>query len=224
MNRFNLALVAAAVVLLAGCETAPRSSATNCAPGDAGCAPQAVVAAQAKAEAAAAQQAQNEAESRARFDVLQAALNEELRDAELSIAAVVDASKTLPKAHRARNSSVLTKTAPITDSKSPRVAEMTMLDTVSVEVPLAGKGKRGYVNAMNEVKALATRVADRRGGATILVEQNSADVRGRKVNAAEGESQTTAGNPLTVQKVPGSAVPRGVERYTIQTGELSLRP
>ncbi|MPN52005.1 hypothetical protein SDC9_199657 [bioreactor metagenome] len=77
---------------------------------------------------------------------------------------------------------------------------------------------------MNAVKALATRIADNRGGATILVEQASADVRGRKVNTSEGESRTKEGNPLTVQKAVSTEVPRGVERYTIKAGELKKRP
>ncbi len=208
-------------MILAGCDTAPtaRPSCTNNSTD-----PACVQEQNAKKAQLAEQEAQAAAESKARFDALQAQLNEETRDAETSIAAAVDATKTLPKVQRARNGAVLTTTASVTDSKTPRVAEMTMLDTVSIDMPVAGKNKRPYINAMNAFKELATRVADSRGAATILVEQSQSDVRSRKVNTSEGESQTKAGNTLSVQKTVSSTVPRGIERYTIKAGELTKRP
>lgn len=224
MKYFNLASIAIAAAILTGCATGPNSSSQCSDPNnsDPACA-KTEAGQKAKAEQSAQQQ-QNEAESIARFEELQKQLDAEVQDAEVSIAAAVDATKPLPSAQRARNTSVLTARVPVTDSQSPRVAEMTVLDTVTIELPTAGKKKRGYTNAMNAVKALATRIADSRGGATILVEQSSADVRGRKVNTSEGESKTKDGNPLTVQKTVSSEVPRGIERYTIKAGELQKRP
>lgn len=224
MTRFHLAGIALAVAVLAGCANTSSSSSACADPNstDPACA-KTEAGQKAKAEQAAQEQ-QNEAESVARFDVLQKQLDEELQDAETSIQAAADATKNLPKAQRARNTSVNTTRVPVTDSQSPRVADMTMLDTVTIELPTAGKKKKGYSNAMNAVKDLATRIADSRGSATILVEQSSADVRGRKVNTAEGQSQTKAGNPLTVRKAVGADVPRGVERYTIKAGELQKHP
>jgi len=224
MTRFTLASIALATAALAGCGTAP-SAPPNCDdPNNADPACVQIQAAQKAKVDQAARQAQTEAESVARFNALQLQLDEEVRDAEVSIAAAVDAGNSLPKAQRPRNSSVLTTTVPVTDSLTPRVADMKMLDAVIIEMPTAGKKKRGYTNAMNAVKALATRVADNRGGATILVEQSSADVRGRKVNTSEGESLTKDGNALTVRKEVSSEVPKGIERYTIKAGDLKKRP
>ncbi|QIL80617.1 hypothetical protein G7047_12430 [Diaphorobacter sp. HDW4A] len=224
MTRFKLASIAFSVAVLAGCAGGPNAS-SRCAD------PSSTDPACVKADGAqkgkadqAAQQQHNEAESIARFETLQKQLDEEVRDAEVSIEAAVEATKSLPKAQRARNTSVLTTRIPVTDSQSPRVSDMTVLDTVSIELPTTGKKKRGYVNSMNAVKALATRIADSRGGATILVEQASADVRGRKVNTSEGESKTKDGNALTVQKSVNADLPRGIERYTIKAGDLQKRP
>ncbi|QNP48732.1 hypothetical protein [Diaphorobacter aerolatus] len=225
MKRFNLAFVAIAAAVLTGCATGPNSTAACSDPKntDPACV-KSEAGQKARADQEAQQQQQTEAESIARFDALQKQLDEEVKDAEVSIEAAVQASATLPKAQRARNTSVLTTRVPVTDSQSPRVADLTVLDTVSIELPTAGKKKRGYVNSMNAVKALATRIADSRGGATILVEQSSADVRGRKVNTSEGESQTKEGNALTVRKSVNPDVPRGIERYTIKAGDLQKRP
>lgn len=224
MTRFKLACIAFSVAVLAGCANGPSAQGPCADPAstDPSCArsnpSQKGGANQAAAEAKA------EAESVARFEALQQQLNEETSSAETSIAGAVDATKTLPKAQRARNSAVQTKTAEVTDSETPRTSEMTMLDTVTIELPLAGKSKRGYTNAMNAVKALAGRIADSRGSATIQVEQATADVRARKVNISEGESKTKDGNTLIVKKVSTTEVPRGVERYTIQAGDLQKRP
>ena len=223
MKHFNLATIAIAAAILTGCASGP-TSAPQC---DANSTDPACAKSQAAQKANAAQEAQQkqiEAESMARFDALQKVLDDEVHDAEVSIEAAAEATKSLPKAQRAQNTSVLTTRVPITDGQSSRVADMTMLDTATIELPTAGKKKRGYVNAMNAVKALATRIADTRGGATILVEQSSADVRGRKVNTSEGESQTKNGNTLTVQKSVSSDLPRGIERYTIKAGDLQKRP
>lgn len=223
MKRFHLATIAIAAAVLTGCATGP-TSAPQCDPNsaDPACA-KSEAAQKAKAEQTAQQQ-QIEAESNARFDALQKVLDAEVHDAEVSIEAAAEATKSLPKNQRAQNTSVLTTRVPVTDGQSSHVADMTMLDTVTIELPTAGKKKRGYVNAMNAVKALATRIADTRGGATILVEQASADVRGKKVNTSEGESQTKDGNSLTVQKAVTSDLPRGIERYTIKAGALQKRP
>ncbi|MBF5004526.1 hypothetical protein [Diaphorobacter caeni] len=224
MTRFKLAGIAFSVAILAGCANGPGSSSRCADPAstDPACA-KAAGGQGGKADQAAEPQF-NEAESIARFETLQKQLDEEVHDAEVSIEAAVEATKTLPKAQRARNTSVLTNRVSMTDSQSPRVADVTALDTVTIELPTAGKKKRGYINSMNAVKALATRIADSRGGATILVEQASADVRGRKVNTSEGESKTKDGNPLTVQKSVNADLPRGIERYTIKAGDLQKRP
>ncbi len=223
MTHFKFAALALSVAVLAGCGTVPSSANKDCADATDPACLKAQTAAQRATELEAAK-AQTEADSIGRFRALQQQLNDEVRDAENSILGAVNATNGLPKAQRARNTSVQTTTVAVTDSQTPRVEDVTALDTVSIELPIAGKKKAAYTNAMNAVKSLATRIADSRGGATIVVEQNPVDVRARRVNAAEGETQTKEGNTVTVQKLADKQIPRGIERYTIKAGELTKRP
>ena len=97
MKHFNLATIAIAAAILTGCATGP-SSAPQC---DANSTDPACAKSQAGQKANAEQEAQQkqiEAESMARFDALQKVLDEEVHDAEVSIEAAAEATKSLPKA------------------------------------------------------------------------------------------------------------------------------
>lgn len=223
MTHFKLAALALSVAALTACGNMPSAQKKDCADmSDPACVQ--TDAAQKGSAQDEASKAQAEADSIARFRALQQQMTDEVTDAENSLEAAVSATKGLPKSQRARNTSVQTATVAVTDSQSPRVEDITALDTASIELPIAGKKKAAYTNAMNAVKSLATRVADSRGGATILVEQNPLDVRARRVNASEGETQTKEGNTVTVEKSADKQIPRGIERYTIKAGELTQRP
>lgn len=223
MTHFKLAALALSVAVLTACGTVPSSQKKDCADASDPACVQTDASQKGTAEQEA-NKAQAEAESIARFRVLQQQMNDEVADAENSLSNAVSATKGLPKSQRARNTSVQTTTVAVTDSQSARVEDITALDTASIELPIAGKKKAAYTNAMNAVKSLATRIADSRGGATIVVEQNPVDVRARRVNAAEGETQTKEGNTVTVEKLADKQIPRGIERYTIKAGELTKRP
>ena len=200
MRIFSLTGLGLATAILAGCAT----STPECTPGSThpSCVPkQAAVPAGESPE----QQAQ-------------------IALAEQSLAAAMNASKPLPASLRARNPQIKTTSAPLADSRSGRVYEFKVLDSASLEMPLAGKGKRGYVEAMDEIKDLANQLADARGAVTISVDQATADVKARRVNTKSGSTQTQAGNTVTVEKVSSGSVPRGVERYTIKPSEVTAKP
>ena len=164
------------------------------------------------------------AERDARIKAFEGKLSAETQMAEQSLASAVEASKTLPAPQRARNPVVKTMTAPIQDSKSARIYEFKVLESASIDMPLAGKGKAGYVAAMDEIKGLANQMADSRGSATIVVDQASADVRGKRVNTKVGMTQTANGNPVSVEKVSSGSVLRGMERYTVRPAEVAGKP
>jgi len=48
----------------------------------------------------------------------------------------------------------------ITDSRSQQKRNMRTLDAMTLDMPLGGKGKDGYTQAMDEIKDLANTLAD----------------------------------------------------------------
>ena len=164
------------------------------------------------------------AEQKARLDAFEQKLQAEIKVAEQSLASAVAAGKNLPPAQRAKNPMVKTTSAPLADSKTGRVFEFKVLDTASIDMPLAGKGKRGYVEAMDEIKELANQLADSRGSSAIIVDQAAEDIKARRVNTKSGVTQTQAGNAVAVEKTSSGKVPRGIERYTIKLGEVTVKP
>ena len=211
MQIIKITTMAMAAAVVAGCAV----NAPQCGPGsqEAGCAP-----------ATAAPAGESREQQEARLNAFEQKLNAEIQGAEQGLASAVAAGKSQPAAQRARNPVVKTASAPIQDSKSSRIYEFRVLDTASIDMPLAGKGRPAYVQAMDEIKALANQLADSRGSALIIVDQSSADIRAKRVNTKVGVTQTVGGNPVTVEKVSTGAVARGIERYTIKPGEVAARP
>ena len=150
-----------------------------------------------------------------RFAQLQSVFDEEIQAARDAQERAVAATQALSPKQRATAGDV-----EIADSNSQQTRSMRTLDGVSIDLPLAGKGKSGYTQAMDEVKALANSLADNRGSASIVVQQNSADVRARRVNTASGRTQSPGGQPINVEKQVSSEVPVGVERYTVKAGAI----
>ncbi len=211
MKIIKITAMAMAAAVVAGCAV----NAPQCGPGsqDAGCAP-----------TTTAPAGESREQQEARLNAFEQKLNAEIQAAEQGLASAVAAGKSQPAAQRARNPLVKTTSAPIQDSKSPRIYEFRVLDTASIDMPLAGKGRPAYVQAMDEIKTLANQLADSRGSAVIIVDQSSADIRAKRVNTKVGVTQTAGGNPVTVEKVSTGAVARGIERYTIKPGEVATRP
>lgn len=155
-----------------------------------------------------------------RFSRLQAALNQETQQAQSIQAQAVQAMQSLPVKQRAVAGPVLTQPVSIDDAQSGQTLQVRAFSSVSVEMPLAAKGRKEYTQAMNVLKELANELADNRGSSSIVVNQSDEDVKAGRVNTATGTTQSKGGKPVTVIKKIDTGLPAGVERYTIEAGEI----
>ncbi|QXZ10884.1 hypothetical protein KUF54_06710 [Comamonas sp. Y33R10-2] len=155
-----------------------------------------------------------------RFSRLQAALNQETQRAQGIQTQAVQAMQTLPVKQRAVAGAVLTQSVSIADAQSGKTLQMRAFSSLSVEMPLAAKGRKEYTAAMDLLKELANELADNRGSSSIVVDQSDADVKAGRVNTATGTTQSKGGKPVTVIKRIDAGVPSGVERYTIEAGAI----
>lgn len=202
-------LMVCAALLVSGCQTGPATNdASKCGSDNCGQSPPA-----AKAPPAPD-----------RLDELQTRLDQERDQAEQAQQQVVQVMQKLPRGRRASAGELRLADVNITDNQSGQTRAMHALQSVSVTMPLAAKGRPEYTDAMDALKKLANTLADARGSAQIEVDQSAADVRARRVNTATGVTQTSNGNPVSVRKHVDRALPAGVERYTIQAGPLHDLP
>ena len=155
-----------------------------------------------------------------RFSRLQAALDQETAQATELQSQAVQAMQKLPVRQRSVAGALRTRPVPITDGQSGVTSQLQAFASLSVDMPLAAKGRSEYTRAMDALKELANELADNRGSSTILVEQSEADVSAGRVNTSSGTTQTKHGKPVTVRKSVNSTLPAGVERYTIEAGEI----
>lgn len=155
-----------------------------------------------------------------RFSRLQAALNQETQQAQSIQAQAVQAMQSLPVKQRAVAGPVLTQPVSIADAQSGQTLQVRAFSSVSVEMPLAAKGRKEYTRAMDLLKELANELADNRGSSSIVVDQADADVKAGRVNTATGTTQSKGGKPVSVIKRIDAGVPSGVERYTIEAGAI----
>ena len=155
-----------------------------------------------------------------RFDKLQAVLDEETQRAKQAQGSAIAAMQKLPANQRSVAGPVRMLNVSITDSQNGRTRNMQTLDSITVDMPLAAKGRPEYTQAMDQLKALANQLADNRGTASINVDQSEADINARRVNTSTGSTQSPRGNPVFVRKNADRNLPAGVERYTIQAGEI----
>ena len=155
-----------------------------------------------------------------RFDKLQAALNQETQQAQSIQTQAVQAMQKLPVRQRAVAGPVQVKPVPITDGQSGRTLQMQAFSALSIDMPLAAKGRPEYIKAMDLLKDLANELADNRGTSSIVVDQSDADVKAGRVNTATGTTKSKGGKPVTVIKKVDAALPTGVERYTIEAGDI----
>ena len=155
-----------------------------------------------------------------RFSRLQAALNQETQQAQSIQAQAVQAMQSLPVKQRAVAGPVLTQPVSIADAQSGQTLQVRAFSSVSVEMPLADKGRKEYTRAMGLLKELANELADNRGSSSIVVDQADADVKAGRVNTATGTTQSKGGKPVSVIKRIDAGVPSGVERYTIEAGAI----
>ena len=155
-----------------------------------------------------------------RFSRLQAALNQETQQAQSIQAQAVQAMQSLPVQQRAVAGPVLTQPVSIDDAQSGQTLQVRAFSSVSVEMPLAAKGRKEYTRAMDLLKELANELADNRGSSSIVVDQADADVKAGRVNTATGTTQSKGGKPVSVIKRIDAGVPSGVERYTIEAGAI----
>lgn len=216
MKNLKLTLVACATIVLSGCATLQDASnslscmlsrVTNSA--DPSC--------QASSNAPATAVSGGQAE---RFSRLQAALDQETQQAQSLQAQAIQAMQKLPVKQRAVAGPVQTKTVSITDGQSGQTHQMRAFSALTVEMPLAAKGRKEYTQAMNLLKELANELADNRGASSIVVTQSAEDVKAGRVNTATGTTQSKGGKPVTVIKKVDSLLPVGTERYTIEAGEI----
>ena len=219
MKIAKLTLIACAATILSGCATLEDASTSlscllsrvtsatdpSCATGDGG----------SSAPATAMSGGHNE-----RFSRLQAALNQETQQAQGIQAQAVQAMQSLPAKQRAIAGPVLTQPVPISDAQSGQTLQMRAFSSLSVEMPLAAKGRKEYTRAMDLLKDLANELADNRGASSIVVDQADADVKAGRVNTATGTTQSKGGKPVSVIKRIDAGIPAGMERYTIEAGAI----
>lgn len=155
-----------------------------------------------------------------RFGKLQSVLDQEAQRARAAQVQAVSAMQGLPPGQRAMAGSVRMVDVNITDSQSGQARKMRALESVSVNMPLAAKGRPEYARAMDTLKNLANELANNRGASGIVVDQAEADVRANRVNTSTGTTHTGNGKPVSVLKTIDRTLPAGVERYTIQAGEI----
>lgn len=218
MKITKLTLIACAATILSGCATLDEASTSlscmlarvtnagdpNCGMGGGSSAP-----------ATTMSGGHNE-----RFSRLQAALNQETQQAQGIQAQVVQAMQSLPVKQRAVAGPVLTQPVPIADGQSGKTLQMRAFSSLSVEMPLAAKGRKEYTRAMDLLKELANELADNRGASSIVVDQADGDVKAGRVNTATGTTQSKGGKPVSVIKRIDAGLPNGVERYTIEAGAI----
>ena len=214
MKKLKLTVLACAATLLGGCASLQDASTslscmlsrvTNSA--DPSCGP--------GGSAPAVSGGQSE-----RFARLQAALDQETQQAQSMQAQAVQAMQKLPPKQRAVAGPVQTRTVSIADGQSGQAHQMRSFSALTVEMPLAAKGRKEYTQAMNVLKELANELADNRGSSSIVVDQSDEDVKAGRVNTATGTTQSKGGKPVTVIKKIDTGLPAGVERYTIEAGEI----
>lgn len=218
MKIAKLTLIACAATILSGCATLDEASTSlscmlarvtnaadpNCGMGGGSSAP-----------ATTMSGGHNE-----RFSRLQAALNQETQQAQGIQAQAVQAMQSLPVKQRAVAGPVLTQPVPIADGQSGKTLQMRAFSSLSVEMPLAAKGRKEYTRAMDLLKELANELADNRGASSIVVDQADGDVKAGRVNTATGTTQSKSGKPVSVIKRIDAGLPNGMERYTIEAGAI----
>lgn len=222
MRNLRLSLIACAVVLVSGCATLDQaSSSLSCmlarvtSGAAAGCS-----GSPATATTAGATPTTAAAPAGDRFTRLQAVLDQEITLAKSLQEDAVDAMQHLAPKLRATAGPVRMQEVNIGDSQSGQSRKMRALESITVSMPLAAKGRPEYTRAMDTLKNLANHLADNRGNAAIVVHQSSADVKAQRVNTATGSTKTSQGSTVNVNKVVDPQQAAGVERYTIQPGEI----
>ncbi|MEG2046383.1 MAG: hypothetical protein RR100_05995 [Comamonas sp.] len=222
MPFLKLSLATAAALALVGCAAvdSPANS-LGCMLGritqnpPPGCAPSVATPAPAAGPSAA-----TVAQAGERFSKLQAVLDQEIETARAVQDDAVSSMQHLPIKLRSSAGPVKLQDVPITDSQSGQTRKMRALESITVHMPLAAKGRPEYTQAMTTLKNLANRLADNRGSAAIVVHQSAADLQAQRVNAATGVSKTAKGSPVKVEKVEDANLAAGAERYTIQAGPI----
>ena len=223
MRYLKHALTACAATVLAGCATLDEASmSVSCmltrvtGGADPRCADSGSVTSTGKTSPPT----QAGASGSSRFDSLQAVLDQEIQKGRDAQILAKDAMRNLPAAQQAVSGPVRLLDVAISDSQSGQSRNMRTLDSVTIDLPFASKGSAPYTNAMEVIKNLANQLADNRGASNIIVTQSEADVNAKRVNTSTGLTKSPRGNPINVQKRVDRALPAGVERYTIQAGEI----
>lgn len=155
-----------------------------------------------------------------RWERVQHAFDEEIQQARAAQQKAVASSASLPVRQRATAGEVTTINVLITDSQTQDKQSIRTLDTMAVNLPLAGKGKDAHLATFNAVLDFANVVADNRGSASVIVYQNPADVKAGRANATGSVLQSPSGKPVYVRKESDAQTPLGVERYVVKAGEV----
>lgn len=146
-----------------------------------------------------------------------AGLNESVQIAPVALNTSAPA-KPAPKAV----SEVRTKEVVVTDKKTGEKQTVKTLDEISVDIPVSMKGTPEYTAAMDKIRTYATRMADQRGSADILVSMTAQDARVAKVSASTQTAKTDKGNPVKVSRVISNTAPRGMERVVVRPGRAAV--
>lgn len=155
-----------------------------------------------------------------RWTQVQQAFDEEIAQARQAQQKAVASSSTLPQRQQATAGEVTTLNIEIADSKTQEKRSIRTLDTVAVNLPLAGKGKPAHLATFNAILDFANIAAENRGAATVIVYQNPADVKAGRANPAGTVLKSPSGKPVNVRKEADSSTPLGMERYVVKAGEV----
>lgn len=104
----------------------------------------------------------------------------------------------------------------ISDQASGRTQKVAVFERLSFVMPIALKNAKEYDEGMTHVKALATKLADLRGGAKIEIQMTAADAKANKVKFEKGTAKTPAGNPIVVVKSADKTLAKGMQRLSIE--------
>jgi len=155
-----------------------------------------------------------------RWAKVQHAFDAEIESARNAQDKAVNSTASLPSSQRATAGEVTTRDIQIVDSQTNERHSVRTLETVTMDLPLEGKGTAAHLAAFNTMMDFANLVADDRGSAFVTVYQNAADVKAGRANPSGGVLSTKNGNSVTVRKQTNAGIPQGVERYVIKSGEV----
>jgi len=112
------------------------------------------------------------------------------------------------------------RTYNVTDLVSHQARQLQAVNRMTLEFPLALKSHPAYEGVIANIKALAEKLADDRGAATIQFYFNPADAKAQKIKFGSAKADSPAGHPITVSKAADRQIKRGMQRLVVEGAGL----